>query len=202
MRAVFFKGSISNEFAVVLIPYRQNLSQFRNRKYIFCIFHVRYGDLDHASSKPFFTKIPLIEERADQPVCDRRNDEGIGLGDRLQACHQVGSLADRSVLLGHALPHQIPNDNDAGANGDAGLHHYIRGGSQASDCLENGKSGKDRPLSVILVRRGVPEICKHPSPKVLGDHAAEGLDLVGAAVVKRGYDLTLLLGIKARGERA
>src|SRR5262245_64504861 len=70
-------------------------------------------------------KIALIEERTHQPVCDWRNDKGIGLGDRLQARNQVRGLADRGVLLGNALANEIANDNHAGADGNAGLHRHM-----------------------------------------------------------------------------
>src|SRR5262249_1642522 len=51
-------------------------------------------------------------------------------------------------------------------------------------------------------RRWIAEIGKHPVAKVLRDHAAEGLDLVGATGVERGDDVALLFRVEACRERA
>src|SRR5262249_914120 len=75
--------------------------------------------------EPVPPKIAVIEERPYEAMRHWRNDERIGLGNRLQTCHQVRGLPDGSVLLGDALPHQIANNNHAGAYGDASLHHHI-----------------------------------------------------------------------------
>lgn len=147
-------------------------------------------------------EITIVKERTDQTVGDRRNYERIGLGNRLQARHQVRGLADRRVLLRNALPHQVANDNYARANGDASLYGHSCRCSRGPDGLEDGEPGKDRPLGVVLVCRRVPEIRKHPVAHILGNHAAKAFDLFGAAGVKRRDDVTLLLRVKSRGQRA
>jgi hypothetical protein len=53
-------------------------------------------------------ELAVIEERTNQAVCDRGNDEGIGLGNTLQARDQVRGLADCGVLLGTASRTRSP----------------------------------------------------------------------------------------------
>ena len=131
-----------------------------------------------------------------EAVGDGRDDDRIGVGNRLQAGHQVRSLADRGVLLRHALANQVANHDHTRANGDAGLNHHACGGSYARDRLEDGKTGKDRPLCVVLVRGRIPEIGKHAVAKILRHHAVKGTNFGGATRVKRREDVALFLGIE------
>src|SRR5262249_20317569 len=74
------------------------------------------------------------------------------------------------------------------ADGNAGLHRHICGGLQGPDGLEDGKSGKDCPLCIVLLCCRITEIRKHPVTQVLRDHATEGFHLVGATRVERSDD--------------
>jgi hypothetical protein len=58
-------------------------------------------------------EIKMVEERTDEAMCCRGDDNRVGLGNRLQARDQIRGLANCGVLLGYALPHRVPNDNYA-----------------------------------------------------------------------------------------
>src|SRR5215475_11980902 len=106
------------------------------------------------------TKIAIVEKPADQTMRYGRNDDCVGLCQRLQARYQVRGLANSSVLLRYTLSNQISNNNHARAYGDAALHRHICG-FQSRDGLDDGKTGDDRPLSIVLVCRWIPEIREH-----------------------------------------
>src|SRR5262245_61866972 len=88
-------------------------------------------------------EIAVVEERTDQAVGDGRDDDRIGLSDRLQARHQVRGLADRGVLLGNALTNEVANDNHTRADGYASLHDRICCGFEGCHGLEYCEARQD-----------------------------------------------------------
>ena len=52
------------------------------------------------------------------------DQERVGLGQRLQACGEVGGLADGRVLLRHAFADEIADHDDARGDADARLQRH------------------------------------------------------------------------------
>ena len=131
-----------------------------------------------------------------------RDHEGVGLGQRLQARRQVRRLADRGVLLRHAFADEIADHDHAGGDADARLQGHARSGLQRADRIEDGEPRAHRALGVVLVCGRIAEIGEHAIAQILRDHAAEALDLAGAARLEGADHLALLLRIEPRRERA
>ncbi len=72
------------------------------------------------------------------------------------------------------------------------------GPRKPADRLDNGQSGADRALGVVLMRLGVAEIDQHAVAHVFGDKTGEPADGVGDAAVIGPDDLAQILGVEAR----
>ena len=58
-------------------------------------------------------EIAILKQCPDQAMCFGCDHDGVGFRQRLQACRQVGGLANRGVLLRYALTDQIADDDHA-----------------------------------------------------------------------------------------
>ena len=63
-----------------------------------------------------WSKVPQLEEIAEQIARGLGNDDCVRLGDALKACREVRCLADYIVLLRLAGPQKIPDHHHPGGN--------------------------------------------------------------------------------------
>src|SRR5438105_4130767 len=68
------------------------------------------------------------------------------------------------------------------------------------DGVDDAERSADRPLGVILVRFGEPEVHKHPVAEVLCDVALELLDHLCTDALVGSHQLSELLGVEALGQ--
>jgi hypothetical protein len=71
------------------------------------------------------------EQVADQAAGGAGEDNLSGFGKSLQACREVGGLADHRLLLRRALADQIADDDKSGSNADADGERLRPTGHQA-----------------------------------------------------------------------
>jgi hypothetical protein len=71
-------------------------------------------------------EVAQLEEIAEEPARCLSNDDGVRLGDALQACREVRRLADNTALLRFAAPDEISNDHQAGGSPNPHLYGLRR----------------------------------------------------------------------------
>jgi hypothetical protein len=149
-------------------------------------------DLDRA-------EVAVLEEIADEPARSRGDDNGTGLGQRLQPGGEVRSLAHNRLLLNRAFADQITDDHQPGGDPDTRLE--LDGFDiEATDRVDHAQPCPDRPLGVVLMRLRVAEIHQHTVAHVPGDKAVGPSDYFGDSAVIHGDDLTQILGVESRRE--
>jgi hypothetical protein len=79
---------------------------------------------------------------------------------------------------------------------------YQREASEVARLHEYCEAGKARPLGVVLTRGRISEIREHTVAQILGDHAAQRFDFVGATGVNCSDNIALLFRIETGRERA
>ena len=87
-----------------------------------------------------------------------------GFGESLQACGEVGGLADHRLLLRRALADQIADHDQPGGDADADGEPLRSSGLQAPHRCCYFQPRPHRPLGVVLMRPRIAEIDQHPSP--------------------------------------
>ena len=145
-------------------------------------------------------EVLVFEETAGQAVRALRDHHRVRLGKSLQPGGEVRRLTDHRLLLGGAGSDEIADHDQPGRDADTDPQRLLRGG-EMPDSVHESKSGPNRPLGVVLVRRGIAEVHQHPVAHVLGDEAIEAANGLGNAAVIRADHVAQVLGIEARGER-
>ena len=116
-------------------------------------------------------QVGVLEQAADQPVRVRRDDDGAGLGERLQAGGEVRGLPDRRVLLRGAAADEVADHHPSRRNADARAERRALGRAQPADGVDDLEPRPDRPLGIVLVRPGKTEVGKHAVAHELGHDA-------------------------------
>ena len=104
------------------------------------------------------------EQVADQAAGGAGEDDLSGFRKSLQACCEVGGLADHRLLLRRAFADQIADHDKPGGNADAHGEPLCSTGLQARHRRCYFEPGPHRPLGVVLMRPRIAEIDQHPSP--------------------------------------
>ena len=94
-----------------------------------------------------------------------------------------------------------PTTTRPGRDADAGGERLAVGCAAVAPPPRHREPGTDRPLGLVLVRRGPAEIGQHAVAHELGDVAVEAGDLAGHSVLVGVEDLAHLLGVEPRAER-
>ena len=144
-------------------------------------------------------EVAKLEEIAEQSAGRGGDDDRIRLGQPLHPGGEVRRIADDRLLPRRAGAQQIANDDEAGGDADAQPQPLRR--FQRADGIDQGQSGPDRPLGVVLMRLRIAEIDQNPVAHVFGDKAVEAGDRVGDAAVVGADHLAQILGIKPRRQR-
>ena len=153
--------------------------------------------LDHVPAQ-----ILQPEPVAEQPPRRRRHDDAARLGQVLQPLGEIGRVADDSLLLRGALPHDIAGDDDAGRDADPHREFLARAGLQARDDFGDFEPRVDRPRRVVLMRAGKAKVSEYPIAKELGDEAVIARHYARTRVLIGADDLAHVLGIEPRRQRA
>src|SRR5215471_18415405 len=124
------------------------------------------------SAKPFAVwgaEIGQPEQVADQAAGGAGEDDLPGFGQSLQACGEIGGLADHRLLLRRAFADQIADDDKPGGNPDADGKPLCSTGLQTRHRRCYLQPRPHRPLGVVLMRPRIAEIDQHPIAHVFGD---------------------------------
>ena len=123
-----------------------------------------------------------------------RDHERFWFSEGLQACSQVGGLADDVPFLGLAGPDQFSDDNQAGGDADANLEPF--GCSEVPDRLDLSQARAYCSLGIILLSVRISEIDQHTVAHVSGDEAVVLADrLCNTLVISPDY-FPQILGIE------
>jgi hypothetical protein len=85
---------------------------------------------------------------------------------------------------------------------DPRLQSHARSGCEIAHGLDQSKAGSYRPLGIILVGGGIPEVGEYTIAQILGDQAVEPVDLSRSASLEVGHHITLHLRIEPGRECA
>ena len=135
---------------------------------------------------------------------ERSDHQGIGLGQTLQACGDVGRLADDGHLRpGIGAPH-LAGHHQTGVHADTHRHGNgffgLQPGVEARDRLQYAQSGARRALGVILVGSRVAEVNHQSVAEGLRDVAFEFSDFRGAGVLVGPHHVAQLLRVQPLGK--
>src|ERR1700732_1689641 len=128
-------------------------------------------------------EIAVLEQAGCQFACARSNDYGTGLGGRLEASGQIGSLSDARLLLGGSLTEEVTDDDKTCCDPDAHLQRDTASGVELRHRLDKRKPRADCTLGIMLVRHRITEVRKHTVADVLRDETPIALDQFFAAAV-------------------
>jgi hypothetical protein len=144
------------------------------------------------------------EQVADQAAGGAGEDDLSGFGKSLQACSEVGGLADHGLLLCRAFADQITDDDKPGGNADADGEPLRSTGLQPRHGRFYLQPGTHRPLGIVLMRPRITEIGQHPVAHELSDKAVIARDAAGNGVLIGAELLAQFLGVEPRrqGRRA
>jgi hypothetical protein len=132
------------------------------------------------------------------------DDDGIGVGEPLDARGDVRRLPERQLLTvprGADLAHDDEPRVDADSDGEPDAALSIEPGVQGMHGANEVESGPDRPARVVLVGVGIPEVHEDPIAEVLGDVSLEALDDPGAIRLVGANHITQIFRVEPAGER-
>jgi hypothetical protein len=105
------------------------------------------------------------------------DDNGVGLGQRLQAHRKVRRVADdRIVLLGRTVPDEVADDHEPSRDPDTHLQRRTDRAIKLRYRLDEGKPGPHGALSIMLVGPRIAKIGEHSIAHVPSDETAVALD--------------------------
>src|SRR5215472_14255644 len=136
------------------------------------------------------------EQIADQAASGASEDDLPGFRQSLQACGEVGGLADHRLLLRRALADQIADDDKPGGDADADGELLRSTGLQARHRRRYFEPGPHPPLGVVLMRPRIAEIDQHPIAHEFGDKPVIARDNAGNRVLIGADLLPQFLGIE------
>src|SRR5262249_9819021 len=142
-------------------------------------------------------KVLKLEEGAEKSSRAVGDDDCIRLGDPLQSCREVRGLADNATLLSFARADQVAYHNEPRRDADPYLQGHTGRRREPRYCLDEGETGADGSLGVMLVCMRIAEIREHAVAHVLRDKAAIPVDHLRAAAMIGTDDSTQVLGIVA-----
>jgi hypothetical protein len=129
--------------------------------------------------------------------------QGIGRREALQACRQVGCLAERQLFLPGPAP-DLPDDHqprmDPQTDGELHAAFLGQAGIEWPHGLHHPQAGPHRPLGVIFMRQGVAEVDEQAVAQILGDMALIVGDHLGARVLIGPHHVAQVFRIKLSGE--
>ena len=145
-------------------------------------------------------EVAIFEQIAYQTTGARGDDDGIRLGQGLQAGGEVWSFADDRLLLRRAFTDQIADHHEPCSDADPRLE--LDGFDiEATDRSDHIQPGSDRPLGIVLMRPRVAEIKEYTVAHVFGDKPVEAADDIGDGAMIRGDDLAQIFRVESRRER-
>jgi len=119
-----------------------------------------------------FSEILGLEQPADLLSRSRRDDDGVRLGQRLQASGEVGGFADRGLLLRLASSDRLSYDHQSRRNTNA-HPHAVAQGWRLADRSDDRKCTTDRPFGVRFSRLRPTKVDQHAITDISGDEAIE-----------------------------
>ncbi|MGY4573844.1 hypothetical protein ACVWY5_006914 [Bradyrhizobium sp. USDA 3256] len=153
----------------------------------------------HRFGKPLYLDCPevvVFEETAGRAMRPLVDQDRARRGKSLQPSGKVRRFADHRLLLGSAGSNKITDNDQPSRDTDTNPQRLLHGRKRA-DRVHKYKTGADRPLSVVLVRRRIAEVHEHPVTHILGYKAIETANSLSNAVMICADHVTQVLGIKA-----
>src|SRR5262245_37960067 len=145
------------------------------------------------------TEIAAVEQAVNEAKGLWRDEDRVGLRERLQSGGEVGGLADRRLFL--SSPREIADNGEARGDADADLQRNAWQRPQERHGGDDGKTGAHGALGIVFVRCRIAEIDEYRIPHVLGGVTPEAGDLARTATLKGRKELPVFLGIEIAGER-
>jgi hypothetical protein len=136
------------------------------------------------------------EQIADQAEGGASEDDLPGFGQSLQACREVGGLANHRLFLRRAFADQITDHDKSGGDADADGEPLRSTGLQARHRSCYFQPRPHRPLGIVLMCLRIAEIDQHPVAHEFGDKAVIARDDAGNRVLIDAELLAQLLGIE------
>ena len=118
-----------------------------------------------------------LEQTADQPTGALADHHLARAGNGLKPCREVRRLANDGLLARGALAKQIADNDEPGADADAGCQRLARRGALGRHRAHGAEPSQNCSLGRILLRHRPPEIGQYAVTHEFGDMAAEPLDL-------------------------
>jgi hypothetical protein len=147
-------------------------------------------------------KIAAPKETVPKSVRGGGDDDAVSLGEGLKAGGHVRGLAQGELLV-PAPTTDLIYHHAPGVDAHPDREPLVGAGLEAADRIDNPEPRPDRPMGVVLVRLGVPEVDEQPVAEVLGDVAVEEAAHLGPGGPVGAYHLAHLLRVQAsRQERS
>ena len=117
------------------------------------------------------TKVLQLEQIAEKPSRAVGNDDGVRLGQGMQARRKVRRLADDATLLCLPRSDQVADDHQPGRDADTALQGNVM--LERTDSTNQLQPRPHRLRGVVLMGLRIAEIDQHAIAHVFGDEAAE-----------------------------
>jgi hypothetical protein len=143
-------------------------------------------------------EIGELEQPAHQPSGRLADHNAARRGECLQSRGEARRLADHRLLLSRPLADQLADHDQAGGDPDPRRERSARRRLQTRQRIDNRKPRPDRPLGLVLVRRGPAEVRQHAVAHVLGDMPAPTFDHRRAAAMVGAEHLRHVLRVELR----
>ncbi len=143
-------------------------------------------------------EIGAFEETACERVRGIGDDDRVWLGNRLQACGQIRSLAGNRSLLRRAFADDVAHDHPASSDADAHRKRPVLGRRQRLHGIEYAQPRIDGALGVVLVRLWPTEVDQQPVAHELREEPVEARHDAGTGVLIGADQIAVVLGVELR----
>ncbi len=145
----------------------------------------------------------IFEQIADQVPGGLRNDDGPGIGRRLQAGGQIGYIADHGRLARRSGADLVADHHETAVDADPDPEGAGRAGQgiEARGRIHNRQARTDRPFRIGFVCVRVTEINQGAVTHIAGDKAVECGDQAAGQFVKVRDDLAEVFGVEPLAKR-
>ena len=143
----------------------------------------------------------VFESASEQAVSRVGNNDGVRLGQCLQACGKVRRFADDQFFARGAATDNVADNNQSRRDADAGLQAAAVRRRDPANRIDDGKRRAHGAFGGVFVRLRIAKIGEHAVAEEFGDISVEPRNPAGAGILVALDQVAHVLGIKRGGER-
>ena len=138
-----------------------------------------------------------LEEVTENPPRGLGDDHRSVLGEPLQSSREIGCLARYPTFLRLAHTNKVANHHQPRGNANARTK-ALAGRRQFRNAVDQREPRPDRPLSIVLMGLGVPEVNQRAVAQVFGDKSTMAASYIVDAREIHSQQFPKILGVEAR----